>query len=164
MKKQISKAVKPLVLAVLLSIVPACQTASVSDNKTNGNTAVVKPSENTNTNSSVTSNTDAPVSAENSDSKSETKSDEKLAQRIIGVWEGKNPQGSKIALEFKDDNLVYPISDGKTEKPAKYKVIDDETAELTTPDEKPETFKITVKGDKMTINADTAVIELTKAK
>lgn len=167
MNKQTTNAIKSLVLAAILSVVPACQTASVNTN--GANTNAVESSSNINKDAvppvaENNSNTDAPVSEDNADSKSsDNGKGEKLAQRIVGMWEGKNPEGEKIALDFRDDNMVYPVSDGKTEKPAKYKVIDEENVELTTPDEKPEIFKIKVKGNKMTVTADTMTIELTKA-
>ena len=166
MKKQTTNAIKLLALAVFLAVVPACQTTTVSENKTNNsNAVVVEPVSNANTNSANNLNTVEPVSNDNADSKSETKSDEKLTQRILGVWEGTNPAGDKVSLEFKDDNLVYPNSKDKKEKPAKYKVIDEGNVELTTPDEKPEIYKIKVNGDKMSIIGETGTnIELTKVK
>lgn len=165
MNKQTTNAIKSLVLAAVLSIVPACQKAAVNTNGANTNTVETNSNVTKNTVPPVSennSNTVAPVSDDNADSKSETKSGGKLAQRIVGKWEGKSPDGKDIGLDFKADNTVYAIGEGADEKPAKYKVIDEENVELITPQEKPQTLKLIVKGDKMTITGEGGKIELTK--
>lgn len=182
MKKQMINMMSSFVMAAFLLTMLACQQPA-ADNKNAGNMNSVTPVSNSNTNSTNSgaggnSNVAKPVSESTAndsavektagdDSASEKKSDEKLAQRIIGLWEGKNPTGQKIGLDFRADNKVYPVDDskeGKPEKPATYKVVDEENVELTTPDAKPETWTIKVKGDKMTIDAGGGKLEFTKAK
>ena len=176
MKKQTITAINSLMIAAFLLVLSACQKPPGADNKNTGNansTAPVSNANSANSGSGENSNAGKSVSNNNAgektsgeDSASEKKSDEKLAQRIIGLWEGKSPTGEKIGLDFRTDNKVYPVGSSKKDedKPAQYKVVDEETVELTTPDEKPETWTIKVNGDKMVINADTAKLEFTKAK
>lgn len=102
-------------------------------------------------------------SVSETNSSDEKTGDEKLEQRIIGKWEGKNPKGDNIGLDFRADKQVFAYSGDKIEeKPATYTVIDEKNVDLTTPDAKPEIFKISVEGDIMTVNADTGKFELTK--
>jgi hypothetical protein len=175
-KKQNKKTFIWLTTAAFSIILTGCSNPSGADNK-NVNINAVPPVANTNlTMPAANSNTNATVEnsnlgATNSNSNGKTsegnsgaaKSGEKLAQRIIGVWEGKGPTGQKVGLDFRSDGKVYPVGGTKAEEPAPYKIIDEENAELTTPDAKAEIFKIKVEGNKMTVSADGGKIELTKA-